>query len=45
MNIWFTDETDDRYKLMVYSSIKQNHYLNFNSSKPNIKKIEYEFNI
>ena len=45
MNIWFTDETNDRYKLMVYSSIKQNHYLNFNSSRPNIKKIEYEFNI
>ena len=45
MNLWFTDESGDRYKLMVYSRVRQNHYINFNSNKPNIKKIEYEFNI
>ena len=45
MKLWFTDESGDRYSLMVYSSSREEHTIHFNSNEPNIKKIEYEFSL
>ncbi|SDS02107.1 hypothetical protein SAMN04489860_0613 [Paraoerskovia marina] len=37
----FTDETGDRYRLMIYSSKRSVHTVRFDSEKPGIKKIEW----
>lgn len=40
-NFAFTDETDDTYSLSIKSPISENHYVDFNSSAPNIKTISW----
>lgn len=35
----FTDEIDDVYDLSIHSPMVSNHTLNYNSSRPHIKKI------
>lgn len=42
LNFAFTDETDDTYHLSVHV-YSYNHEVDFNSSKPNIKKITFDW--
>lgn len=37
----FTDEEGDEYKLYIYSSYRSVHTVRYNSSKPNIVKVEW----
>jgi hypothetical protein len=37
----FTDETNDTYSLTIISPISENHYVDYNSSAPNIKTISW----
>ena len=41
MNLYFTDQTGDRYSLGIFSSTKQQHTVAYNSSQPGIVKIEW----
>jgi hypothetical protein len=41
MYLHFTDQTGDRYSLMIYSSSRSVHTVRYNSEKPAIKKIEW----
>jgi hypothetical protein len=37
----FTDETGDTYTLSIISPISENHYVDYNSSAPNLKTISW----
>lgn len=37
----FTDETGDTYNLSIISPISENHYVDYNSSAPNITTISW----
>ena len=41
INFAFTDETKDTYKLAIMSPIVENHYLDYNSSAPNIVTVSW----
>lgn len=43
MQFYFTDETDDTYSLSVHV-YSYNHEVDYNSEKPNIKKIVFDIN-
>ncbi len=39
--LYFTDQTNDRYSLGIFSSTKQQHTVAYNSDQPGIVKIEW----
>jgi hypothetical protein len=41
LNLWFTDQTGDKYKLGIFDSDKKQHTVSYNSNKPGIVKIEW----
>lgn len=41
LNLWFTDQTGDKYKLGILDSNKKQHTVSYDSNKPGIVKIEW----
>ena len=41
LNLYFTDETGDKYSLGIFSSTKQQHTVAYNSDQPGIVKIDW----